>query len=136
VEQVIDYTLAAGNAGLPVAATQEIDFNYDPTLAGLTGTASFTLGGSTFTSLGGILPTTTDNDFIFGAGGLFLGSISTTSGNPVFSSAVPDGWTCTGSCGGTVASAPEIDASSSIAAFTLLVGGLAVLRGRRKLIAA
>jgi hypothetical protein len=139
VEQVIDYTLAAGQDGsnglppLPAAATEEVVFNYDSTLAGLTGTASFTLGGSTFTSLGGILPTTFDNDFIFGAGGLFLGSISTDNG-VAFSSALPQGWTCTGSCGGTVA-APEIDAASSIAAFTLLAGGLAVLRGRRKLIA-
>ncbi len=135
VEQVIDYTLAAGNAGLPAAATEEINFNYDFGLSRVAGTASFTLGGSTFTSLGGILPTNTDNDFIFGAKGLFLGSISTDSGSAVFSSAVPLGWTCTGSCGGTVAAAPEIDAASSMAAITLLAGGLAVLRGRRRLIA-
>jgi hypothetical protein len=139
VEQVIDYTLAAGQTGpngLPAAATEEVVFNYDSSLKDGVGTASFTLGGSTFTSLGGILPTTTDNDFIFGAGGVFLGSINT--GNPanLFSSAIPDGWACTGSCGGTVAAAPEIDSASSIAAFTLLAGGLAVLRGRRKLIAA
>jgi hypothetical protein len=142
VEQVIDYTLAAGQDGsnglppLPAAATEEVVFNYDAILKNAAGTASFTLGGSTFTSLGGTLPTLTDNDFIFGANGLFLGSISTDSLSPVFSSAVPQGWTCTGSCGGTVAAAPEIDPASSIAAFTLLAGGLAVLRGRRKLIAA
>jgi hypothetical protein len=134
VEQVIDYTLAAGNVGLPTAATEEINFNYDFGLSGVAGTASFTLGGNTFTSIGGILPTNTDNDFIFGANGLFLGSISTDSGSAVFSSAVPLGWTCTGSCGGTVA-APEIDSASSMAAFTFLAGGLAVLRGRRKVIA-
>jgi hypothetical protein len=141
VEQVIDYTLAAGQDGsnglppLPATATEEVVFNYDSSLSGGAGTASFTLGGSIFTSLGGILPTAFDNDFIFGAGGVFLGSISTDNG-VAFSSALPQGWSCSGSCGGSVAAAPEIDAASSIAAFTLLAGGLAVLRGRRKLIAA
>ncbi len=135
VEQVIDYTLAAGNAGLPSAATEEVDFNYDFGLNGAKGTASFTMGGSTYSSTGGLLPTGTDNDFIFGNNGLFLGSMTTdSSGVSSFSTAVPLGWTCAGSCG-TVASAPEIDPASSIAALTLLTGGLAVLRGRRKLVA-
>jgi hypothetical protein len=136
VEQVIDYTLAAGNVGLPTTATQEVDFNYDSVLNGTKGTASFALGGSTYTSTGGFLPTGTDNDFIFGKNGLFLGSMTIGSdGVSTFSSAVPLGWTCAGSCGGTVAAAPEIDPASSIAAFTLLAGGLAVLRGRRKVVA-
>jgi hypothetical protein len=42
-----------------------------------------------------------------------------------------NGQICVGSCGGGVQSAPEIDPAGALSAFTLLAGGLAVMRGRR-----
>lgn len=39
-------------------------------------------------------------------------------------------WECTQSSGGVI-TAPEIDPASTIAALTLMLGSLAVLRGRR-----
>jgi hypothetical protein len=134
IEQVLVYTLASGNNGnfSYAANDEEVLFNYDGSLAGKTGTASFTLGGVTYTSTGGDLPTTTDNDFLFSSSGQLIGALDTDAeGNVTLDSgAVPTGWTASG----TVAAAPEMDFSLAISAFTLLAGCLAVARdGRRAL---
>ena len=128
VEQVIDYKLAAGGTLGLAAGDTEVQFNYDSSLASTKGLASFTMSGITFTSNGPLLPTSTDNSFLFGASGALIGALTLdVSGNTVLAAGVPTGWT---ESGGTV-TVPEIDASTSIAALTMLAGGLAVLRGRR-----
>lgn len=128
IEQVIDYQLAAGGTLGLAAGDTEVQFNYDPSLASTKGIASFTMGGVTFTSNGPLLPTSTDNSFLFSATGAFLGALTLdSSGNTVLTAGVPTGWT---ESGGTT-TVPEIDPSSAIAALTLLAGGLVVLRGRR-----
>jgi hypothetical protein len=137
IEQVINYTLAGGlNGGLTLASgDHEVLFNYNnaeyPSVASLTGAASFTMDGVTFTSTGPLLPTSTDNDFLFDSTGKFLGALTLDlNGNAVLSAgAVPSGWTSS-SGGGT--SAPEIDPALTISGFTLLAGSLAVMRGRRR----
>jgi hypothetical protein len=140
VEQVIQFSLASGNyslggggGNLAVAAGDtEVEFNYASTLSGTAGVASFTMGGVTYTSIGASLPTGTANDFLFDQSGKLLGSLGQDSAdNPTFAAALPDGWTS--SAGGGTISAPEIDSASAVAALTLLMGGLAVLRGRRTL---
>jgi hypothetical protein len=139
LEQVIVYTLAA-NGGLGLAAgNTEVEFNYNtffvPSLATTAGTASFTIGGVTYTSTGALLPTGTLNDFLFDISGKYLGELGTDSvGNPVLipssaTSLAPGGWSSGG--GGSV-SAPELDATSAVSALMLTIGGLMVaLAGRR-----
>jgi len=134
IEQVINYTLAGGTFGLAAGDT-EVEFNYDASLNNATGTASFVMGGVTYTSSGTTLPTSTtfENDFVFNASGALVGGIVVDPISAVasFKTGVPTGWIASG---GTV-SAPEIDPTSAIAALTLLAGGLAVLRaGRRTLL--
>jgi hypothetical protein len=147
--QVVVYTIGDNNvlgSGAPVASgDKEIEFNYDFDSGNSTnnnavksaiGTASFTVGTITYSSIGPNLPFNTDNDFLFSASGVLLGSlIDDTNGQPELvsckagasiSTCVP-GWTSAAA----PTSAPEIDSSSMIAALTLLAGGLAVLRGRR-----
>jgi hypothetical protein len=140
LEQVIVYKLAAGGALGLAAGDTEVEFNYntfsDPSLATTAGTASFTMGGITYASTGGLLPTGTLNDFLFSSSGKYLGALGTDSaGNPLLTpssatSLAPGGWTSGG--GGTV-SAPELDAASAISALTLAMGGLMVVRGGRSL---
>lgn len=136
LEQVIAYTMA--NNGLVTQANDiEVEFNYDtffnPALATTAGTASFTMGGVTYMSSGGFLPTGTDNDFLFSSAGVLKGELVTDStGTATLVAGVPQGWAIK-SGGGTVA-VPEIDPASAIAGITLLAGLLAVLRsGRRTL---
>ena len=97
------------------------------------GTASFTFGGVTYASSGTLLPTSTDNDFLFSSAGALIGEIVTaTNGTASVVAGVPQGWTIkTGGGGGTM-NAPEIDPGSSFAAVTLLAGLLAVMRGGRR----
>jgi hypothetical protein len=130
VEQVIAYSLASGGFLSLAAGDTEVQFNYDPSVAGATGVASFTVGGVTYTSIGTTIPTeaTKTNDFLFDASGKLLGAIGAdTAGNPTLTAGVPTGWTASS---GTV-SAPELDPASGVAGLTLLLGGLAVLRGRQ-----
>jgi hypothetical protein len=139
IEQVINYTLASGsNGGLTLASgDHEILFNYNtaenPTLASTAGVASFTMGGITYTSTGSLLPTSTDNDFLFDSTGKLLGALTLdANGDAVLTAnAIPTGWTSSSGGGGTV-SAPEIDLTLAISGFTLLAGFLAVLRGQRR----
>jgi hypothetical protein len=127
-EQVVDYSLTGGQSigavALPTGA-YEVDFNYAP---GFTGSgASFTLDGVTYTSATLSLISGNANDFIFNANGSLFGSVS-NDGTSIAVGALPTNWK---SSSGTV-SAPEIDASSAVTALTLLLGGLAVLRGGRR----
>jgi len=120
------YTLASGNSNGIAAGDTEVLFNYASSLASQAGTASFTMGGVTYTSTGSLLPTTTDNDFVFNSSGQLVGALTDLGGT--FTSAVPTGWTASG----TVSPAPEMDSSLAISAFTLLAGCLAVARGGRR----
>jgi hypothetical protein len=146
--QVLDYGLNSASSFAPLevwngtvdtgttlslaAGDRELEFNYDSSRVSLstTGTASFTLGGVTYTSSGSFVPSGTDNDFLFDSTGKLLGGLGTDQfGSTVVFTGVPTGWTA--SSGGTI-SAPEIDPSSAIAGLTLLAGGLVVLRGGRR----
>jgi hypothetical protein len=142
--QVMDYGLQSGTVlGLSgggtltlAAGTHEIEFNYDQATASITrfqtnpGTASFTMGGVTYTSTGTNVPYVTDNDFLFDASGKLIGSLGFNEfASVIITAGAPTGWS---SSGGTV-SAPEMDPSSAAAAFSLLAGCAAVIRGRRRL---
>jgi hypothetical protein len=135
LEQVLSYTM--GDSAVAQAGDIEVAFNYNtaavPALATTLGTASFTFGGVTYASSGTLLPTSTDNDFLFSSAGALIGEIVTaTNGTASVIAGVPQGWTIkTGGGGGTM-SAPEIDPASSFAAVTLLAGLLAVMRGGRR----
>jgi hypothetical protein len=135
LEQVLSYIM--GDSTVAQAGDIEVEFNYntgvDPSLATTAGTASFTMGGVTYTSSGGLLPTSTDNDFLFTSTGALIGEIQTaTNGSAVLVSGVPQGWTIKTSGGGGTMTAPEIDPASSFAGITLLAGLLAVMRGGRR----
>jgi hypothetical protein len=137
LEQVMTWTMA-NNASISQAGDVEVEFNYNtffnPALATTAGTASFTMGGVTYTSTGAVLPTSTDNDFLFSSSGALKGEIVTdSSGNASLVAGVPQGWTIKSSSGGGTVTAPEIDPASAVAGFTLLAGLLAMLRGRRTL---
>jgi hypothetical protein len=128
IEQVFDYKLAAGGSLNLASGDTEVQFNYDSSLNSTKGVASFTMGGVSFASNGPLLPTGTDNTFLFSSSGVLLGALTLdSSGDTILTAGVPAGWK---ESGGTV-SAPEIDPSTAIAALTLLAGGLAILRGRR-----
>jgi hypothetical protein len=133
IEQVMVYTLttsdletlpdANGNS-LNLSDDTEVAFNYATAAANTP--ASFTMDGITFKS-NGILPVNTQNDFLFGASGQYIGAIS-EDGFSVNVGAAPVGWTMSNA----VASAPELDSGSFAAAITLLLGSLAVLRGSKR----
>ncbi len=98
--------------------------------------ASFKFDGNTFA--GGCAAGSAE-DLLFNKTGGVIGFVTYTNGDP--STAAVDlsvkdltGWTENGSAigGSGTVSAPEIDASSAVAAVTLLFGGLAVLRGGRR----
>jgi hypothetical protein len=137
LEQVMTWTMA-NNAAISQAGDVEVEFNYntffDAALATTAGTASFTMGGVTYMSSGTLLPTSTDNDFLFSSTGALKGEIVTdTSGNASLVAGVPQGWTIESSSGGGgTVSAPEIDPASAAAGITLFAGLLAVLRGGRR----
>jgi hypothetical protein len=137
LEQVMTWTMA-NNASISQAGDVEVEFNYNtffnPTLTSTLGNASFTMGGVTYMSTGTVLPTTTDNDFLFSSTGALKGEIVTdSSGNASLVAGVPQGWAIKSSSGGGTVTAPEIDPASAVAGFTLLAGLLAMLRGRRTL---
>jgi hypothetical protein len=148
LSQVIDYGLNSASSFSPLevwngtvdtgttlslaAGDREKEFNYDSSRVSLstTGTASFSLGGITYTSSGSFVPSGTDNDFLFDSSGKLLGGLGTDQfGDTVVFTGVPTGWTAGTS--GTI-SAPEIDPSSAVAGLTLLAGVLVVLRGGRR----
>jgi hypothetical protein len=140
LEQVIVYKLAAGNtvSGVELAGGDiEVEFNYDtastPALATTAGTASFTMGGVTYASTGGHLPTGTDNDFVFTSTGKYVGELSNSNNETpaLTANLAPQGWTASSGGGGT-ASAPELDATSAMSALTLVMGCLLVARGGRR----
>jgi hypothetical protein len=96
-------------------------------------TASFKFDGNTFA---GGCSASSANDLLFNAAGKVIGYVSVDSSDVIHVNSLTGtlaGWTENGNAitGGTV-SAPEIDASSSAAALTLLIGVLAVLRGGRR----
>jgi hypothetical protein len=117
--QVVLWNLTTGAFG----STTEIEMNgWCPGGSG----SSFKFGGNTFT--GGCNGTATD--LLFSSAGALVGYVTDASDGTATihqGTSVP-GWT---ESGGTV-SAPEIDLSYAIAALTLLLGGLAVLRGGRR----
>jgi hypothetical protein len=133
LEQVIVYKLAGGNTLGLAGGDIEVEFNYNtaslPTTAG---TASFTMGGVTYKSTGGLLPTGTDNDFVFTSTGKYVGELSNSNGDPAALTAnlAPQGWTA--SSGGGGMAAPELDATSAVSALTLVMGCLMVARGGRR----
>jgi hypothetical protein len=135
LEQVLSYTM--GDTAISQAGDIEVEFNYNtvgvPTLATTAGTASFTVGGVTYASTGTLLPTSTDNDFLFSSTGALIGEIVTaTNGTASVVAGVPQGWAIKSGGGGGTMSAPEIDPASSFAGVTLLAGLLAVFRGGRQ----
>ena len=127
VEQVMEYTLASGDqlgdTTLPANLT-EIEFNYASSESGVSGTASFQMGGITYTSEGGSLPALTGNDFLFNPNGSLYGAIS-EDGTFLEPDTLPEGWKS------SVTAAPELDPGTLGAALTLLGGSLLVLRGRK-----
>jgi hypothetical protein len=122
-EQVVVYQLQDGQT-LPLvgSTTQtfttsgaiEVDFNYFNTSCGGE-SASLAVGKQKYTS--GNPCAAGDNAFFF----------NDSTGKLVLEGAV-SGWKP-----GTVASAPEIDPNSAVTGLSLLLGSLAVLRGRRSL---
>jgi hypothetical protein len=88
--------------------------------------ASFNFGGNTFSGGCGGSPT----DLLFSQSGSIVGYVNDASDgtSTIFRSTSVPGWTESG----VVASAPELNPSSAIAALTLLLGSLAVLRGNRR----
>ena len=135
LEQVMTYTMGA--TSVSQAGDLEVGFNYNtdgvPSLATTVGTASFTMGGVTYSSTGTLLPTINNNDFLFSSTGSLLGEIVTaTNGSVSLVSGVPQGWTIKTSGGGGTISAPEIDPRSSFAGLALLAGIVAVARGSRR----
>ena len=112
----------ADGTSLNLSGDTEVEFNYIAPPANTP--ASFTMDGITFKS-NGILPVNTQNDFLFGATGLYVGAIS-EDGFSVNVGAAPVGWTM------TTASAPELDPGSLAAAITLLLGSLAVLSAPKR----
>jgi hypothetical protein len=87
--------------------------------------ASLKFGGNTYT--GGCGGTSTD--LLFSQSGSLVGYVTDASDGTatIHSGTSVPGWTESG-----VVSAPELDPSSAIAGLTLLMGGLAVLRGSRR----
>jgi hypothetical protein len=85
----------------------EIEFNYTNPSA----PASLEFGGNIYTASAATLSSSNLNEFVYYNGNLYA----------------PTGWAS------PTVSAPEIDSTSAIAGLTLLVGCLAVLRGRRTL---
>jgi hypothetical protein len=137
LEQVMTWTMA-NNGSVTQAGDIEVEFNYNtffsPALTTTAGTASFTMGGVTYTSTGGLLPTTTDNDFLFSSTGALKGELVTdTTGTASLQAGVPVGWIIKSGGGGGTVAAPEIDPASAVAGVTLLAGLLAMLRERRTL---
>jgi hypothetical protein len=142
----IDNTMALDSSVLAAAGGTEIEFNYDSAQinAANLGPASFTFGGTKYTSASGGngLLFGADN-FVFDSAGKFLGSfvadpISGTTSLVAGVNGAIAGWTSGSSTGtgtgtgtGTMG-APEIDPSSAIAALTLLAGGLVVLSSKSR----
>ena len=92
------------------------------------------MGGVTYMSSGTLLPTTTDNDFLFSSTGALKGEIVTdSSGNASLVAGVPQGWTIKSSVA-VAARCPRRKSilASAAAGITLFAGLLAVLRGGRR----
>jgi hypothetical protein len=128
--QVALWNLSAGPSGV---AQTEIELNgWCPGGSG----ASFKFDGNSYAGGCGSSPT----DLLFNTStGALLGYVSdsTTGGaSTIGTVSTLSGWTENGGAlggGGSTVAAPEIDASSAVVAVTLLAGGLAVLRGRRRI---
>jgi hypothetical protein len=125
--QVVIWNLGANNI---LGGTGDVEIELNSWCIGDTSAAAagvFMWGGNTYK---GGCGSTSPNDFLFSSSGKLLGYINDgTDGSLTRSGTVPSGWTVTS--GST--SAPEIDPTSAVAAFTLLVGGLVVLRGGRRM---
>jgi hypothetical protein len=117
--QVAVWNLLTGPLG-----AQETELELNGWCPGGSG-ASLKFGGNTYT--GGCGGTSTD--LLFSQSGSLVGYVTDASNGTATihaGTSVP-GWTESG-----VVSAPELDPSSAIAGLTLLMGGLAVLRGGRR----
>jgi hypothetical protein len=143
-DQILVYTLAnnTNNSGMLFNPATIPSLSGNPTLSGdveiqfnytTAANASFTFGGHTYSSAAGGTP---DADFLFSASGVLLGSLSPDGSTGVglkcgvtATSSCLGNWTISGGSGNV--SAPEINSSSAIPALTLLIGMLAVMKGRR-----
>lgn len=118
--QVVLWNLAAGPFG-----AQETEMELNGWCPGGSG-ASLKFGGVSLTGgCGGV-----STDLLFSQAGSLLGYVTDASDGTgtIHSGTSVPGWTASG---GPV-SAPEVDPSVAIAGFTLLAGGLVVLRGGRR----
>jgi hypothetical protein len=118
--QVVLWNLTTGALG----STTEIELNgWCPGGSG----SSFKFGGNTFT---GGCASGTSTDLLFNSANALVGYVTDASDGTATihqGTSIP-GWT---ESGGTV-KAPEIDPSHALSGLTLLLGGLAVLRGGRR----
>ncbi len=125
--QVALWNLTTGPFG---ASETEIELNgWCP--PGGSSTASFKFAGNAYT--GGCSGTPTD--LLFSKAGVLVGYVNdSSSGSTINSVTSLTGWKENGGAigGGGSTSAPEMDPSYAIAGLTLLLGGLAVLRGGRR----
>jgi hypothetical protein len=94
---------------------------------GVTG-GSFTWGSATYGGNGGCGASAVTDLLFNTATKAYVGYVDDST-NTIELKSLP-AWTVSGSGGGTV-SAPEIDASSAVAALTLLFGATAAMRGRK-----
>ena len=119
--QVALWNLTTGPFG-----TQETEIELNGWCPGGSG-ASFSYSGNTYK--GGCGGSATD--LLFSQAGILVGYVTDAADGTatIHAGANVPGWTESG--GGSM-SAPEIDPSLAIGGFTLLVGSLAVLRGRRR----
>jgi hypothetical protein len=106
-----------------IGGETEVEFNYSGSAT--PGAASFIYDGVKYQSaVPGALVSQT-NDFFFNSAGNLLGWVN---GSREFIAGLSNsGWTT------ATASAPEIDPASGLSALTLLAGGLAIVRARRRL---
>jgi hypothetical protein len=106
-----------------IGGDTEVEFNYSSSAQ--PGVASFIYDGVKYQSaVPGALVSQT-NDFFFNSAGNLLGWVN---GSREFIGGLSNsGWTT------APASAPEVDPASGLSALTLLAGGLAIVRARRRL---
>jgi hypothetical protein len=123
------------NSGNPQSPGNSASFLFSTDATGmLTGWNISVIGGD----FGGTNSPTWATVTISNAGDSFTTGLSTPSceappGVPISCFSVSESNSAPGSWDATIARAPEIDPASAASGLTLLLGGVAVLRGRRKL---
>ncbi len=122
--QVALWNLATGPFG---ASETEVELNG---WCASGGNASFSFDGNTYSGGCGGTPT----DLLFSSAGALLGYVSdSSSGASIITVSSLTGWKENGGAiGGGTVSAPEVDPTHLASGLTLLLGGLAVIRGGRR----